>query len=105
MNTRITTEFVITGVMAAILLFAVGPVLATYQPWAYGFGGCGGGWRHHFYGPYSGGNGGNGPYSGGNGGNGPYSGGNGGNGPYSGGNGGNGPYSGGNGGNGPYSGG
>jgi hypothetical protein len=77
MNTRISTVFIITGVIAAILLFAVGPVVATYQPWAYGFGGCGGGWRHHFYGPYSGGyGGGNGPYSGGyGGGNGPYSGG------------------------------
>ena len=72
MNTRITTVFVITGVIASILLFAAGPVVATYQAWAYG--GCGGGWRHHFYGngPYSGGNGGNGPYSGGNGGNGWY---------------------------------
>jgi hypothetical protein len=89
MNTRTTTVFVITGVIASILLFAAGPIVATYQAWAYG--GCGG-WRHHIYGPYSGGNGGNGPYSGGNGGNGPYSGGNGGNGPYSGGNGGNGWY-------------
>ncbi len=89
MNTRISTVLAITGIIAAILLFADGPIVTT-QAWAYGFGGCGGGWRHHFYGGF-----GNGPYNGGNGGNGPYNGGNGGNGPYNGGNGGNGPYSGG----------
>ena len=36
MNTRITTVFVITGVIAAILLFAAGPLVATHQAWALG---------------------------------------------------------------------
>jgi hypothetical protein len=95
MNTKTSVVFGIITIAAAVLLFAAGPVVATYQAWACGFGGWG--MRPHFYGGF-----GNGPYSsGGNGGNGPYSsGGNGGNGPYSVGYGGNGPYSsGGNGGN------
>ena len=39
MNTRITTVLAITGVIAAILLFAAGPIVATHQARA-----CGGGW-------------------------------------------------------------
>jgi hypothetical protein len=66
MNTMTSTVLAIIGIIAAILLFAAGPIVTT-QAWAYGFGGCGGGWRHHFYG-------GNGPYGGGYGGNGPYGG-------------------------------
>jgi len=85
LNTKTSVEFNIITIAAAVLLFAAGPLVATYQAWACGFGGWGGGWRPHFYGGF-----GNGPYSGGYGGNGPYSGGYGGNGPYSGGYGGNG---------------
>jgi hypothetical protein len=42
MNTRITTVFVITGVIAAILLFAAGPIVTTHQALACYGGGCGG---------------------------------------------------------------
>jgi hypothetical protein len=41
MNTRITTVFVITGVVAAILLFAAGPIVMHQALACYG-GGCGG---------------------------------------------------------------
>jgi hypothetical protein len=44
MNTRITTVFVITGVIAAIFLFAAGPIM--HQALACDGGGCGG----YFYG-------------------------------------------------------
>ena len=42
MNTRITTVFVITGVIAAILMFAAGPIVAPHQALACDGGGCGG---------------------------------------------------------------
>jgi hypothetical protein len=42
MNTMITTVFVIAGVIAAILLFAAGPIVVTHQAWACDGGGCGG---------------------------------------------------------------
>jgi hypothetical protein len=45
MNTMITTVFVITGVIAAMLLFAAGP-LVMYQALACDGGGCG----SYFYG-------------------------------------------------------
>jgi hypothetical protein len=41
MNTRITTVFIITGVIAAILLFAAGPIVMRQTLACYG-GGCGG---------------------------------------------------------------
>jgi hypothetical protein len=41
MNTRIATVFGITGVIAAILLFAVGPIV-MHQALACDGGGCGG---------------------------------------------------------------
>jgi hypothetical protein len=41
MNTTITTVFVITGVIAAILLFAAGPIVMHQALACYG-GGCGG---------------------------------------------------------------
>jgi hypothetical protein len=41
MNTRITTVFVITGVIAATLLFAAGPIV-MHQALACDGGGCGG---------------------------------------------------------------
>jgi len=76
MNTKTSVVFGIITIAAAVLLFAAGPVVATFQAWACGFGGWG--MRPHFYGGF-----GNGPYSsGGYGGNGPYSVGYGGNGPY-----------------------
>ena len=56
MNTRITTVFVITGVIAAILLFAAGPLVATHQAAACGGwgGGCFtyGGWGTYTYGGF-----------------------------------------------------
>jgi hypothetical protein len=42
MNTRIATLFAVVGVAAAILLFAAGPIVATHQASACGYGGCGG---------------------------------------------------------------
>jgi hypothetical protein len=56
MNIRITTVFVITGVIAAILLFAAGPLVATHQAAAcdgWG-GGCFtyGGWGTYTYGGF-----------------------------------------------------
>jgi len=42
MNTRIATVFGIIGVVAAILLFAASPIVATHQASACGYGGCGG---------------------------------------------------------------
>jgi hypothetical protein len=41
MNTRIATLFAVVGV-AAILVFAAGPIVATHQASACGYGGCGG---------------------------------------------------------------
>jgi hypothetical protein len=35
MNIRITTVFVITGVIAAMLLFAAGPIIAAHQALAF----------------------------------------------------------------------
>jgi len=67
MNTRLLLVFGIVSVVAAILLFAAGPLIATYQAFAYGHGGYGG-YGHGGYGGY-GGNGpsmapcGGGPYS------------------------------------------
>jgi hypothetical protein len=56
MSTRITTVFVITGVIAAILLFAAGPIVATHQVLACGGwdGGCFtyGGWGTYTYGGF-----------------------------------------------------
>jgi hypothetical protein len=42
MNTRIGLVFGIISVVRAILLFAVGPIIATHQASACGYGGCGG---------------------------------------------------------------
>jgi hypothetical protein len=42
MNTRIATVFGIVSVVAAMLLFAAGPIVATHQASACGYGGCGG---------------------------------------------------------------
>ena len=42
MNTRIATVFAAVGVVAAILLFAVSPIVATHQASACGYGGCAG---------------------------------------------------------------
>jgi hypothetical protein len=42
MNTRIGLVFSIISVVGAILLFAVGPIIATPQASACGYGGCGG---------------------------------------------------------------
>jgi hypothetical protein len=67
MNTKTSVVFGIITIAAAVLLFAAGSVVATYQAWACG--GWGGGWRPHFYGGF-----GNGPSSSvGYGGNGPSS--------------------------------
>jgi hypothetical protein len=41
MNTRLLLVFGIIGVVAAILLFAAGPIITTHQAWACGYGGCG----------------------------------------------------------------
>jgi hypothetical protein len=50
-NTRIATVFGMIGIIAAILLFAAGPIVASHQALAWGgdcgWGGCGGG---YFYG-------------------------------------------------------
>jgi hypothetical protein len=55
MNTRISTVFVITGVIAAILLFAAGPIVMHQALACYG-GGCGGyfygGWGTYTYGGF-----------------------------------------------------
>jgi hypothetical protein len=50
MNTKTSIVFNIITIAAAVLLFAAGPVVATHQAWACGFGG----WRPHFYGGYGG---------------------------------------------------
>ncbi|MGA9149673.1 MAG: hypothetical protein WBZ36_03765 [Candidatus Nitrosopolaris sp.] len=50
MNTKKSMVFSIITIAAAVSLFAAGPVVATYQAWACGFGG----WRPHFYGGYGG---------------------------------------------------
>ena len=42
MNTRIATIFGVVSVIAAILLLAAGPTIATHQASACGYGGCGG---------------------------------------------------------------
>ena len=42
MNTRFLLVFGIIGVVAAILVFAASPIIATNQAWACGYGGCGG---------------------------------------------------------------
>jgi hypothetical protein len=42
MNTRIATVFAVVGVVAAILLFAASPIVATHQASACGYRGCGG---------------------------------------------------------------
>lgn len=56
MNTRITTVFVITGLMAAILLFAAGPIVTTHQAAVCGGwdGACFtyGGWGTYTYGGF-----------------------------------------------------
>ncbi|MGB6592157.1 MAG: hypothetical protein WBE68_11685 [Candidatus Nitrosopolaris sp.] len=71
MDTKISIVFSFIAIAAAVLLFAAGPLVATYQVFAYGHGGYGG-YGHGGYGGYGGyGNGGNGGYGGyGNGGNG-----------------------------------
>jgi hypothetical protein len=48
MHTKTSIVFSIITIAAAVLLFAAGPVIATHQVWACGFGG----WRPHFYGGY-----------------------------------------------------
>jgi hypothetical protein len=42
MNTRLLPVFGIVSIVAAILLFAAGPIVATHQASACGYGGCGG---------------------------------------------------------------
>jgi hypothetical protein len=49
MNTEISIVFSTITIGAAVLLFAAGPVAATHQAWACGFGGWGGGWRPYSY--------------------------------------------------------
>ena len=66
MNTRLTLVFGVIGVIAAILLFAAGPIVATHQALAWGgFDGgcCGGGYFYGGSGFYS--YGGSGFYGGG----------------------------------------
>jgi len=56
MNTRLLFVFGIIGVVAAILLFAAGPIIATHRAWACGGwnGGCFtcGGWGTYTYGGF-----------------------------------------------------
>jgi hypothetical protein len=42
MNTKISLVFGIISVVAAISVFAAGPIVATHQVSACGYGGCGG---------------------------------------------------------------
>ena len=46
MNTRIATVLSIVSIVAAILLFAAGPIVAIHQASACGYGGC----RGYIYG-------------------------------------------------------
>jgi hypothetical protein len=52
MNTRLLLVFGIIGVVAAILLFAASPIIATHQAWAWGgyYDGCGYGCGGYVYG-------------------------------------------------------
>ena len=43
MNTRISVVFSTIAIVAAVLLFAAGPIVSTHQALAWG-GGWGGGW-------------------------------------------------------------
>jgi hypothetical protein len=70
MDTKISIVFSSIAIAAAVLLFPAGPLVTTYQAFAYGHGGYGG-YGHGGYGGYGGyGHGGYGGY-GGYGGNGP----------------------------------
>lgn len=44
MNTKVATVLGITSIVVAILLLAVGPIVATHQAGACRHGGCGGGY-------------------------------------------------------------
>ncbi|MGB6527769.1 MAG: hypothetical protein WBF33_06645 [Candidatus Nitrosopolaris sp.] len=61
MDTKISIVFSFIAIAAAVLLFAAGPLVATYQVFAYGHGGYGnGGYGNGGYGNGGYGNGGNG---------------------------------------------